>query len=164
MPFTDEHLASLRTTLGLAADADEDRIVATVAEVMTEFVKADPPTGSASLPQGAVIGSLPQGVVVVDGGALEQLKRDAALGAQARAEQVQARRAATVDAAIAAGKVLARSREAWLQNLAVDEEGTTATLAGLDPIVPLAEVGHDTQPAAQEDLSWFDTPTNSREG
>ena len=41
--FTDEHLATMRTKLGLAADADEDKIVAQVAEVMDEFVKDDSP-------------------------------------------------------------------------------------------------------------------------
>jgi hypothetical protein len=54
VPFTDEHLATLRTKLGLAADADEDKIVATVTEVMDEFVKDRRPAEGQRLPEGTV--------------------------------------------------------------------------------------------------------------
>jgi ATP-dependent protease ClpP protease subunit len=85
VPFTDEHLATLRTKLGLPADADEDKIVASVAEVMDEFVKADDPPKPSPLPEGAV---------AVDPAVLEQLRADAAAGRKARRAAGRAARAA----------------------------------------------------------------------
>jgi ATP-dependent protease ClpP protease subunit len=156
VPFTDEHLATLRTKLGLAADADEDKIVDTVIEVMDEFVKTDPPS------------PLPEGAVAIDGGVLEQLRTDAAAGRAAREQQQTEHRAALVQAAIADGRITPRNRDRWLEKLEVEGEGAEADLASLAKgLVPVAELGHDTMPAAQEDLSWFDTaPTapTSQEG
>lgn len=140
--MTNEQLATLRRTLGLPEDADENRIVATVGEVMEEFTKADEgPAPRAQIPDGAVL---------VDKEQLEQLRADATAGREAREEQVRARRAEVVDKAIRDGKILARSREAWLAHMAADEAGTTATIDALEPVVALSPLGHDDGTIADE--------------
>mgnify|MGYP000997305947 CR=1 FL=1 len=154
MPFTDEHLATMRTKLGLAADASEDQIVATVTEVMDEFVKDESPKNT-----------LPEGAVAVDKAVWEQTRTDAAAGHAAREQQQTERRERLVQAALADGRTTPAARDFWLNKLAVEGELAEQQLASLEKgLVPVAEVGHDTQPAPKEDLSWFDTVTTSQEG
>lgn len=161
VPFTDEHLATLRTKLGLAADADEDKIVAQVTEVMDDYVKDD---GDGSTVYVDVKANLPEGTTLVDAGMLEQLRADAAAGRAAREQQQAERREQLVQAAIAEGRIAPASHDKWLTALKTDPDGE-ANLANLAPgLIPVAELGHDTMPAATDDLGWFDTVTTSREG
>jgi ATP-dependent protease ClpP protease subunit len=128
VPFTDEHLTAMRKTLGLAADASEDKIVATMAEVMTEFVKDDPP-------------ALPPGTVAVDAATLDELRANALAGVEARAQQQAERRERLVDAAVSDGRIAPARRDHWLAMLAADT-GSETVLAGLAPgLIPVAEIG-----------------------
>ncbi|TFV90400.1 head maturation protease, ClpP-related [Blastococcus sp. CT_GayMR16] len=154
VPFTDEQLATMRTTLGLAADASEDQIVSTVAEIKKD---------SAKEPNAA----LPEGAVAIDSGVLEQLRTDAASGRAAREQQQAERREQMVNAAISEGRTTPAAKAAWLNKLQVEGEVAEQQLASLAKgLVPVAELGHDQQPAAQEDLGWFGavSTTTSREG
>lgn len=130
--FTDEHLATLRTNLGLAADADEDAIVAAVANRNTKDDKPD--EGPA--------GELPAGTVLVSASVLDDLKAQAAQGVAARAEQQRQRREQLVEAAIQDGRIRPADRAGWLNDLEADPERKEATLASLTPgLVPVAEIG-----------------------
>lgn len=132
MPFTDEQLATLRTTLGLAADASEDKIVSTVAEVMTEFVK-EPDTPKAALPKGTV---------AVDQQVWEQTRADAAAGRKALSQQQADRRERLVNDAVLDGRIAPARHDAWLAQLEADP-GAEAVLAGLAKgLIPLDEIGH----------------------
>jgi ATP-dependent protease ClpP protease subunit len=129
--FTTDQLTTLRE-LGLPADQDPETFVAAVAEALNEQTQTPP-----------VSAQLPDGVRTIDADVLAQLQADAAQGRAAREEQVSARRVAKVDAAIRAGKLPPAARDRWLTNLAADEETFTATLDGLQPVIPTAELGHD---------------------
>jgi ATP-dependent protease ClpP protease subunit len=154
VPFTDEHLATMRTKLGLAADASEDQIVAQVTEVMDEFVKDE------STPR-----ALPEGAVAIDAGVLEQLRTDAAAGREAREQQQAEHRQHLVEAAFRSGRISAANKAGWLDKLRIEGEAAERDLEALAPgLIPVSEMGHDTQPAAQDDLGWFDTVTTSQEG
>jgi ATP-dependent protease ClpP protease subunit len=138
--FTDEHLATMRTKLGLAADASEDKIVATVAEVMEEFIKDD------SEPKA----SLPEGTVAVDKDIWEQTRADAQAGREARQQQQAERRERLVNQAIGDGKIAPARREHWLNALKADPEGAEAQLASLAAgLIPVNELGHDQAGAAE---------------
>lgn len=127
--FTDEHLATLRTTLGLAADADEDKIVATVAEVMEKFVEDDGPPPNTSLVSNSV---------------LADLTAKAEMGVEARKQQQKERRENLVAAALRDGRIRPSDREGWLNDLEKDPERKEATLASLTPgLIPVEERGHD---------------------
>lgn len=156
VPFTDEQLATLRTTLGLAADASEDKIVSTVGEVMTEFVK-EPEVPKAALPEGAV---------AIDAGILAELRTDAAAGRAAREQQQAERREELVQAALRTGRISTANADNWRNKLKVEGQAAETDLQSLaEGLIPVAEIGHDTQPAAKDDLGWFDTvATTSREG
>jgi len=133
--FTDEQLATMRTKLGLAANASEDDIVKSVAEVMDEFVKDDSPQAGATLPKGTV---------AVDPAMLEQLKADAASGREAREQQRAEHRERLVQAAVADGRIAPASRDKWLTALKNDPDGE-ANLASLAPgLIPVSELGHST--------------------
>jgi hypothetical protein len=129
--FTTDQLATLRQ-LGLPADQDPATFVAAVAEALNEQEQTTTTTAQ-----------LPDGVRTIDADVLAQLQADAAQGRAAREEQVTARRVAKVDAAIRAGKLPPAARDRWLTNLAADEEAFTATLDGLQPVIPTEERGHD---------------------
>jgi ATP-dependent protease ClpP protease subunit len=129
--FTTDQLATLRQ-LGLPADQDPETFVAAVAEALNEQEQTTTTTAQ-----------LPDGVRTIDADVLAQLQADAAQGRAAREEQVTARRVAKVDAAIRAGKLPPAARDRWLTNLAADEEAFTATLDGLQPVIPTEERGHD---------------------
>jgi ATP-dependent protease ClpP protease subunit len=136
VPFTEEHLATMRTKLGLAADADEDQIVATVTEVMDKFVEDDGP---------------PAGTVLVSASVLEDLKMQAAQGVEARKQQQAERRQQLVDAAVRDGRIRPADRAGWLNDLEKDPERKEATLASLTPgLVPLEEIGTASNDASSD--------------
>lgn len=158
VPFTDEQLGTLRTKLGLAADASEDEIVNSVTEVMDEFTKDEPKVAAPAVPEG---------MKLVDETKFNQLCADAAAGREAREQQERERRVALVDAAIKDGKTTPAAKEFWLKKLELEGEVAEQQLASIaSDLVPLTERGHDTMPEGKDaDLGWFDTvTTSSREG
>ena len=108
---------------GLPADADDAAILAAA--------QADPPAAT-----------LPDGVVTIDAAQLEALQADAAAGREARDAQVRAEREATVDAAVADGRIAPARRDHWIAALTADP-GSAEVLAGLAKgMVPLEPVGY----------------------
>jgi ATP-dependent protease ClpP protease subunit len=136
--FTDEEFTALREKLGLGEDAAAGDLL----DALDEKLEQAPAAKAAEPPAAA---QLPEGVVAIERNVLDELRRDAAAGAAARAEQVKARRLSLVDAAAATGKIRAADRERWLKNLELDPEGYEEILAKLEPglAVNTVERGYD---------------------
>lgn len=118
------------------ANMSDETIVAALDETLAEQV-----TDTTTAP--AATFTAPEGTVVVDSARFDEMQRQAAEGAQARAEQLKAHREGIVDKALRAGKIAAASRQQWLDNLEHNEEGTTALLDTLaeGTVLPTAEIG-----------------------
>lgn len=131
--FSDEQLTDLRSKLGVEADADEDAILAAVDDLLDEATAPSDP------PDPAPAASLPEGVVTVDSEELAQLRADAQAGREARAQQMEDRRATLVDTAIRDGRIPPARKDHWLNQLAADP-GAEQVLANLEPgLVPVGE-------------------------
>jgi ATP-dependent protease ClpP protease subunit len=112
--------------LGLSAEATEDEIVNAI---------------DALAPRGA--SSLPEGMRAIDSAQYDALVADAAAGREAREEQNTARRAATVENAIKAGKIPAGRRDHYAALLERDEEGMTDWLNELPAnTIPVTTLGN----------------------
>ena len=81
------------------------------------------------------------GTVKVDRETLSELERGAKAGLAAEARQVEAEKKSTLDGAVAAGKIPPARREHWEKQYDADPEGTKETLASLDAVLPVTEVG-----------------------
>lgn len=137
--------AGLRERLGVTdADASDETLLAALDETLNE--RAEAPAASAA--------SLPEGAVVMDAAALEELRANAALGAQARREQESDRRDAIVERAVNEGRIAPSAQANWRAQLDKDEEGITSLLNSFAAnTVPVAEVGHsDTVSSADDSL------------
>jgi ATP-dependent protease ClpP protease subunit len=138
--------AGLRERLGVTdATADDETLLAALDEALNE--QAETPKAAAA--------TIPEGAVVMDAASLEELRSQAALGAQARAQQESDRRDAIVSNALAEGRIAAASRNSWRAQLDKDEEGITALLSSFpkNQAVPVAELGQsDTITSADDAL------------
>lgn len=139
--ITDEDFAALRAKLGLGDEAE----IGDVLDALDEKPAGD--GGQQTPAEDATAAAAPAAasaeVVSVDRATWDQVQADARLGRDARNEQVEARRAGKVDAAIAQGKIVPARREHWLTLMRHDEDGTTAVLDGLQPVFGTAELGYD---------------------
>lgn len=135
--FSDEQMTTLRSTLGLAEDANEAAILAALEDVVD---KATEPNagGSSTTPE------VPEGMVLVDAEVLDELKSGAAAGQTAQKELNDQRRDKAIEAAIAAGKTTPARKEHWAKSWDADPQGTQALLDSLEPglVVPTTESGH----------------------
>jgi ATP-dependent protease ClpP protease subunit len=157
VPTISEKLAE---RLGLAADASDDDVIAKFDELKTASAQAAAATSEEPTEPAADPGAISQvaaaaaklGLTVTLPEELAELKRNAAAGARAEAARVQADREAFVDAAIASGRILARSRDNVLQKMAVDDKGMRDAINTLQPeaAIPLTELGHATEPAGAD--------------
>ncbi|WP_336991040.1 head maturation protease, ClpP-related [Leucobacter sp. VD1] len=141
----DDLTAGIRERLGVTdADASDETLLAALDEALEERAET-PAAPSAAIPEGAV---------VMDAATLEELRQNAALGAQARREQESARRDAIVAAALRDGRIAASARDNWRAQLDKDEEGIAALLESFPKnAVPVQEVGHsDTLTSADDAL------------
>lgn len=130
--FTPEQLTTMRQRLGVADDADEQTILDALIEALDEQAVDEPAAAQ-----------LPDGVVAIDAAQLDDLRRRAERGDEARAQQEREHRERLVDAAVRDGRIPAARRDAWLTMLAADP-GAEATLASLAKgVVPVAEIGRD---------------------
>jgi len=148
--------AGLRDRLGVTdANADDETLLAALDEALEE--QLDTPAAPAA--------SIPDGAVVMDAGQLADLRAQAALGAQARAQQESDRRDGIIAAALAEGRIAASGREGWRAQLDKDEEGITNLLASFPAnTVPVAEIGRsDTLKSADESLYDAAFPTETKE-
>lgn len=124
-----EFLTGLRDRLGVTdASADEATILAALDESLQETTE---PT-------------VPEGTVLLDQAAYDELRTQAADGAQARAVQITKDRDAIADAAVADGRISPANRAVWRARLDENQEGTSALLATLTPskAVPVTTVGY----------------------
>ncbi len=137
--------AGLRDRLGVTdADASDEVLLAALDQALEE--QADNPN------EPAAAAALPEGTVAIDSTVLAELQANARLGADARAEQDNARRDAIVATALREGRITAASRDTWRAQLDTSEESTTALLATLAKnTVPVAEVGHSDTLTSSED-------------
>lgn len=133
LTVSDTIKAGLRERLGVTdADATEEQLLAALDEALEE--RAETTT--------ATTATVPEGVVQVDAAAFEELRANAALGAQARAEQQADRRDAIVARAVGEGRIAPKARATWRARLDKDEEGTVELLNSLEVnTVPVIEVG-----------------------
>lgn len=128
--ISDQQLTTLRQTAGVADDADVDTALAAIAEALQE--QADPqPTAST-----------PEGTVLVDQAAFADLQAQAALGAQAREQQMAAHREQVLDDAVRTGRIAPSARKGWAA-LLLERPTAEATLAELPAnTIPVTEIGH----------------------
>jgi ATP-dependent protease ClpP protease subunit len=139
--------AGLRERLGVKdAAASDETLLAALDETLAE--QAETPAAPAA--------SLPEGTVLMDAASLEELRAQAALGAQARADQVSARRDGIVTQALAEGRIAANSRDSWRAQLDKDEDGIKSLLESFpkNSTVPVAEVGHSDTLTSSEDALY----------
>lgn len=129
LPMSDKFLADVRDRLGITdANASEETVLA----AFDQRIAAPAPTPTAALPEG---------VVAVEATQLEQMRADAKAGREARDAQIAAARAATVDAAVADGRISPARRDHWVAALAADP-GSAEILAGLEKgLIPVDLVG-----------------------
>lgn len=132
--FTDEQTGELREALSLSEDATDQEIFDAVLERLTAPEEA---------PAAASAAALPEGVVAIEASVLNDLRTNAARGAQARAQQEQDARENLVNAAVQDGRIAPARKDHWLNALKADHEGAAASLASLAPgLIPVTEIGH----------------------
>lgn len=144
--ITDAQLTTLRQTAGVADDADVDTALAAISEALQE--QAEDPQTSAH----------PEGTVLVDQAAFADLQAQAALGAQARAEQVAAHREKVLNDAVRTGRIAPAARNSWAALLERDStaEATLAELpANTVPVTALGHVGQLDDPAASAEDEMY---------
>lgn len=160
--FTNEQLATLRTRLGLAEDAElsPDQIMAALATPApagapgtgTGTGTTTPPAGqpaggttapAAPQPMPVAAGSgVPEGALVVDREVWDGMQARIQQGEDARREQLRVRRDADIQAAVKEGKFSVARVQHWARIYDVDPEGTRQVLAGLQAgVVPIGDIG-----------------------
>lgn len=149
----DDFMAGVRDRLGVTdADASDETVLAALDEALAE--QADTPAAPAA--------SLPEGAMVVDKAAHEQLQRDASAGRQAMDAIDAQRRDGIIAAAMKDGRIAASAKDSWRTQLDKDEDGIKALLESFPKnAVPVEEVGHsDTLTSADDALyasaGWAD--------
>jgi len=174
----------LRQKIGLAQDASEEEVSARLdaLHASTADPTNDPeptppaepgdddegdeepaPVEGPPLDPGAPATQASQRTVRVDAETLDQLRRDARLGAQARAVQLDAERDQVITAAVQDGRIAPARAKAWRKALEADP-GAADVLAGLEPdLIPVQnrEVGradHDLVASAEAyPAEWLTT-------
>ena len=158
---------SLASRLGIAADADDETVLAALDEALAE--QAQEPAEQAPSDAGEVTAEQVtnyanrHGFVVVDRAQHEDYIAAANEGRAARAQQLREGDEALVDGAIRAGKFGPGRRDHWLNSLKRDREGATEAINSLAAgLVPLAEVGHgvDPEPTGGTDFASVDKFNN----
>ena len=153
--------AKLREALGLAPDATDDEVRAKLAEAKLVDPAPAPTTEPAPQPDPkpapAAPAGLPDGVVAVDQGTLEQLQVAAKAGQEAKETLRVQERGRFLGAAVKAGKFPPARLEHWQGLYDRDEAGTRefverSLAAGT---VPLAEVGHGGAPEGTDDAALW---------
>lgn len=129
LPMSDKFLADVRDRLGITdANATEETVLAALDQ------RTAPPAP-------APTAALPEGVVAIEATQLEQMRADAQAGREARDAQIATARAATVDAAVADGRISPARRDHWVAALAADP-GAADDLARLEKgLIPTALIG-----------------------
>lgn len=152
----------LRERFGFAEDASDDAILAAIDGARDPDASDEAIAKSRGLSADQVKAALDgakAGLVTVSGVMLDELKAQAALGAQARGKQLADERDETIEAARAQGKISAERVTAWATAWDKDPEGTKADLASLEVRFPVAKASgylgdgsdHGPEAHAEED-------------
>jgi hypothetical protein len=141
-------LSAIRARLGLGDDADEAAVLAALeAKLPTETGDGTPDTPAVQpdlVPVAAASTKpkLPEGVVAIDEATLNELRRNASLGAQAAERQRVSDRDRVIDAAIGDGRIPPARKDHWVKAWEADPDGAKGTLASLEPgLVPVVMAG-----------------------
>jgi ATP-dependent protease ClpP protease subunit len=133
--FSDEQMTTLRSTLGLAEDADESAILAALEDVVDKAT--EPNAGGSSTPQ------IPEGMTLIETGVLDELKAGASAGQAANKELAAQKRDRAIQAAIADGKITPARQEHYAKLWDTDPEGTEQLLNALEAgLIPVEAKGH----------------------
>lgn len=144
----DMSLSAIRARLGLADDADEAAVLAALDAKLPGQPDAStepdiPAVQPEPQPVAAATKPLPEGVVVIDEATLNELRRNASLGAQAAERQRVSDRDRYIDDAVAAGKIAPARKDHWVKSWEADPDGTKAVLGSLEAglVVPVVAAG-----------------------
>lgn len=133
----------LAEALGVDASADEETILAKIAELKEPEPQQEPPEEGTQPEQVAASGGVVNGLVQIEQAQLDELKAAAQQGVEARARQIAEDDERTVMAAIGQGKIAPARKDHWLAALKADREGTKQVLASLAAgLIPTSEIGH----------------------
>ncbi|WP_417510583.1 head maturation protease, ClpP-related [Microbacterium sp.] len=142
----DDFMAGVRDRLGVTdADASDETVMAALDEVLAE--QAETPAAPAA--------TLPDGAIIVDKAAHEQLVSDAAAGRTAMNAINAQRRDGIIAAAMQDGRIAASAKDGWRAQLDKDEDGIKALLESFPKnAVPVEEVGHSDTLTSAEDAMY----------
>jgi hypothetical protein len=149
-------LSEIRSRLSLPGDADEAAVLAALDDVIDKATAPPAPVAASALPEG---------VVTIDKATLEELKVNAAAGAQAAARQITEDRDRLIAAAVQDGKIPPARAEHWTALYDRDPDGIRQHLDTIEPglAVPVAAKGAMGDAEPTEDLEaefagLFSTP------
>lgn len=167
----DMSLSAIRARLGLGDDADEAAVLA----ALNAALPTDPGDNASSEPEVPAVqptpapaaastkARLPDGVVAIDETTLAELKRNAALGAQAAERQRISDRDKVIEAAVTDGKISPARKPHWVKAWEADPDGTSADLASLEAGLHVPTVMAGTTGTGEEtvDLDGFSDDATS---
>lgn len=131
--MSDTLLDGLRTRLGINAEiSDEATVLAALDEALTE--RAAPPAPEAK--------AAPEGTVVMDASAVEELRAQAAAGVAAAEAAAEAHREQVVSNAVQTGKIPPARKDHWLNLLVLDAGTETVIEAMPENVVPVVATGY----------------------
>lgn len=140
--ISDAGATTIGQKLGIAEDADEATILAALDEALDERTEPNAPT----TPQ------IPEGMALVDSNVLTELQAGATAGRTAQQTLATQERDSEINAALAAGKIAATSRDQFVAAWDKDPTSTKGILDALTPgLIPTAELGHGDQPEVTAD-------------
>jgi hypothetical protein len=139
--FTDEHMASLRDSLGLGEEFDAAALVEAASKLK---VTADQKVAAGSR-------QLPSGVIAVDQERWDQLNNRVKDAEAYQKRQQVKERDQVIAQAVRDGKFSAARKQHWARLWDVDPEGTREVLAGLQKnVIPVSDLG--TAAGGEDDL------------
>lgn len=146
LTMSDTFLASVRDRLGVSeAEASEETVLAALNEALTE--QADTTAAPAA--------TIPDGAIVVDKGAYEELQSNATAGRTALDTLNASRRDGIITAALTDGRIAASAKDSWRAQLDKDEDGISTLLNSFPKnTVPVDEVGHSDSIVSAEDALY----------
>lgn len=151
--LTDEQSTELLDTLGLPADTTDPALVLdTVKDLAAQAEGVDP-----AKPSTVAAAAAKAGLEVLDTATVAALRHDAAQGRQLAAAAAHAKVEASVDDAIAKGKITAPRRKHWVTLIEADP-AMADVLAAIpnETAVPMTEIGHSADDIATADKpAWF---------
>lgn len=156
MEFTPEQIAALLEALGLPPDtADAQLVVDTAVDLAAQVEALDP-----AKPSTVAAAAKRHGMELIDEATVATLRADAATGRQMAAAAAAAKVEATVDDAIAHGKITVPRRKHWVDLITADP-AMADVLASVpnETAVPLTEAGHSADKVAATgdpaESGWF---------